>query len=49
MKTHTIKPSSIAQQPKGSVSYWSLCAFATMINGDRNPEGTSRVREGWDG
>jgi hypothetical protein len=39
-----------SQQPKlGTATYWSVCAFAAMINSDRAPEGISRVREGWDG
>lgn len=39
----------ISQQPKlGTAAYWSICGFATMINSDRNPEGTSRVRGGKD-
>jgi hypothetical protein len=47
MKMNTFKHLSqiSSQQPKlGTTAYWSVCAFAAMINSDRNPEGTCRVR-----
>lgn len=47
MKTNTFKHSHKIQQPQlGTVAYWSICSFAGMINSDRNPEGTTRVRRG---
>ncbi len=44
MKTNTFNHSYISQQPTGFNAYWSVCASATMINSDRKPEGTVRVR-----
>lgn len=48
MQNVTIKHSQPIQA-MGKFAYWSICSFANQINSDRTPEGTSRVREGWDG